>query len=208
MTQLNIKKPIKNIAPLQEANNVLLKGFTRNVSIPESSYSRVISELPRISPETPLTSFTSEKKSLVEKLFDAKASAKILIAAVSMHLDSKWREKIFRQLDLIHDDSDWEIEDVPIQLSSIATFLRSLGVIDYKKFPSLGMSNSGHLLAAWLNGENKLTLEFLPKDRIRWVLSRKSEDETERAAGETLLTVLMSRLSPYNPEQWFLNDNN
>jgi len=208
MTQVLIKNRKKGIESLRSPSHVSLESFTRQFDIPVSSYSRVISEITRNCSGTPLSTFSSDEKSIREKLFDAKAIAKIKIAEVSMHLDTKWREKIFRQLDLMHDDADWESDDVPIQILSIVTFLRSLGVIDYKKYPSLGMSNSGYLLAAWLYNENRLTLEFLPIDKVRWVLSVKSEDSYESAAGETQLPVLMSRLSPYDPGQWFLHGNN
>src|ERR1700735_1244401 len=50
----------------------------------------------------------SQGKSAGEPLFDALAAAKILTSQVAMHLDEGWRDKLFRQLDSLHDPAEWE----------------------------------------------------------------------------------------------------
>lgn len=145
----------------------------------------------------------SEAKSIEERLFDATARVKILTAQVAMHLDREWRDKLFKQLDSLHDPDEWESEDAPLQEASFATFLKAIFQLKPKIRPGLGLSNSGRLLAAWTAGKNRLTIEFLPNDRVRWVTSRYPEDELEQFAGNTTVSKLQESLLPHHPEEWF-----
>src|ERR1700730_14825270 len=49
----------------------------------------------------------ADENTLQERLFDALAGAKVLTAQVAMHLDRQWRDKLFRQLDSLHDPDEW-----------------------------------------------------------------------------------------------------
>jgi hypothetical protein len=146
------------------------------------------------------------EKSLSERLFDALAGVKILTAQVAMHLDRTWRDKLFRQMDSLLDPAEWETGDEPIQQSSFATFLKAILSIDPARRPGLGLSHSGHLIAAWSAGRDHLTIEFLPDDRVRWVLTRYRDDEPDRFAGQTLVARLAEGLGPHNPERWFSDE--
>ena len=149
---------------------------------------------------------TDEIRDLPERLFDARAAAKILTAAVAMHLDPAWRQKLFRQLDSLHDLDEWEEGDEPLQQSSFATFLKAILTINPQVSPGLGLSHSGHLVAAWTTDRDRLTIEFLPNDRVRWVLARYKEDEPSRFAGQTPVSELTEGLAPHRPEHWFSNE--
>ena len=48
------------------------------------------------------TSIVPRTKSLEERLFDALASVKVLTSKIAMHLDRKWRDRLFAQLDRMH----------------------------------------------------------------------------------------------------------
>ena len=61
-----------------------------------------------------------ETKTLEDRLFDATANVKILTSQVAMHLDPEWRERLFKQLDSLHDPEEWEAEDKPIPRTEIA----------------------------------------------------------------------------------------
>lgn len=148
---------------------------------------------------------TNETKSLEERLFDATASVKILTSQVAMHLDREWRERLFKQLDSLHDPEVWDAEDNPIQQSSFATFLKAICQIRPTVRPGLGLSHAGHLIAAWTSGKNRLTIEFMRNDRVRWVVSRYPEGELEQVAGQTLVSRLLESLKPYSPEEWLFN---
>jgi hypothetical protein len=145
----------------------------------------------------------SGERPIQELLFEALASVKILTSQVAMHLDREWRDKLFSQLDSLHDLTEWEDGDQPIQQSSFATFLKAMLSVRPARRPGLGLSSAGHLIAAWTTGDDRMTIEFLANDRVRWVLSRQYDGEPERVAGEMSVSRLMDGLTPYSPERWF-----
>jgi hypothetical protein len=120
-----------------------------------------------------------------------------------MHLGTEWRSRIFEQLDDLLDPEDWHEDDDPLKTSSFDTFLRMVIFHNPTRRPGFGQSNSGNLIAAWTTGSDRLTIEFLPNDMVRWVLSCEVDSESERAAGETPVRRLMEVLAPYTPSRWF-----
>jgi hypothetical protein len=120
-----------------------------------------------------------------------------------MHLDREWRDKLFYQLDSLHDPAEWEVEDEPIQQASFATFLKAIILIKPTCRPGLGLSYRGHLIAVWTTDTDRLTIEFLPDDRVHWVLTQSHNDELETFSGQTAVSRLIKGLEPYNPEHWF-----
>ena len=157
-----------------------------------------------INPPSPASlTYLAIEKSLEEQLFDATANVKILTSQVAMHLDREWRDKLFRQLDSMHDPAEWELGDEPIQQASFVTFLKAIVRLKPQRRPGLGLSHGGNLIAAWTRDTDRLTIEFLPNDRVRWVLSRRHDDETDRFAGQTAVSRLYEGLAPYGPEYWF-----
>jgi len=146
---------------------------------------------------------SSKENTLEERLFDARANVKILTSEVAMYLEPEWRKKLFHQIDLLHDPEEWESEDKPIDQSSYRTFLRAFLEINPKRKPGLGLAYMGNLIAAWTTGRDRLTIEFLPDDHVRWVLTKYYDDEPERVAGKSKISRLLQSLAPYNPECWF-----
>ncbi|MFZ5523504.1 MAG: hypothetical protein ACOY9D_05395 [Pseudomonadota bacterium] len=147
-------------------------------------------------------------KGVAERLFDATATAKILTSQVAMYFDKNWRNKLFRQIDSIHDLDEWDEDDKPVKKSSFATFLKAILQIRPQRHPGLGLTYEGYLVAAWTIGQDRLTTEFLPKDRVRWTITRNIDGETEGAAGETSVSRLYECLIPYQPAHWFLHEEN
>lgn len=145
----------------------------------------------------------NQDKPLELRLFDALASAKILTSQVAMHLDQSWRNKLFQQIDSLHDPVEWEVADEPLREASFSTFLKAILNINPGRRPGLGLSSEGNLIAAWTKDSDRLTIEFLPSDRVRWVLSRRAEGDTERFAGETRVGRLFHGLKSFSPEHWF-----
>ncbi|MHB1620440.1 MAG: hypothetical protein ACYCTY_10755 [Sulfuricella sp.] len=161
------------------------------------------------SPLSPASfSFAPSEKAIEERLFDATSSVKILTAQVAMHMDKKWRDKLFSQIDSLHDLDEWDADDNPIKQSSFATFLKAILFIKPQRHPGLGLSYEGYLIAAWTTGQDRLTTEFLPNDRVCWVLTRNVGGEVERAAGQTVVSRLYDCLIPYSPDHWFLHEKN
>lgn len=161
---------------------------------------------PRANP-TSSTRQDAAAKSLAEQLYDALASAKTLAAQVSMHIDQDWRSRLFAQLDDLLDVDDWHKDDKPVEVSSFETFLRMIIYQGVKRRPGLGVSHRGNLIAAWTTGTDRLTVEFLPGDMVKWVLSCEIEGELERAAGETPVRRLPQVLGAFQPNRWFLDDS-
>jgi hypothetical protein len=144
-------------------------------------------------------------KGLDEELYDALAAFKIRTAAVAMHLDRDWRAKLFSQLDSLLALPDWEVEDAPPTADSFSTFLRMLTLLRPERRPGLGATSDGHLIAMWTAGGDRLTIECLPRDIVRWQLSATINGERERVAAETPLQRLAAVLRPYDPARWFDN---
>ncbi len=140
--------------------------------------------------------------SLEERLFDATASAKILTSRIAMHIDSAWRDKLFRQLDSLHDLDEWDANDAPMKASSFYTFLRTMFRLKPQRKPGLGLSPKGNLVASWEKDGDYLTVEFLPSEQTLWVISRLNDDETERIAGQTAARYLASTLATFQLDRW------
>jgi len=146
---------------------------------------------------------SSADKSISEQLYDALASFKIRTAQVAMYLERNWRNKLFDQLDDLLDAENWEPDDSPPLLASFSTLLRLLISQHVSRRPGLGATHDGKFVAAWTSGSDRLTIECLADDMVRWNLSVNIEGETERAAGVTPLLRLEQVLSPYHPARWF-----
>jgi hypothetical protein len=146
-----------------------------------------------------------KRVTLDEKLFDAKANVKILLSQVSMHFSNALREKLFHQIDLLHDPDDWEDGDTPIQLQSFKTFLRWFYLYKPPQLPNFGLSDTGHFIASWLTNHNKdsLILEYCPNDRITWFVTEYYDDEPDYGSGSTNLSRIAYVLSSYHSEKWF-----
>src|SRR5271165_2609297 len=149
-----------------------------------------------------------DEQPLETRLFDALAAVKILTAQVAMHLDGEWRKKLFGQLDSLHDPEEWEAGDEPVGQSSFATFLKAILSIRPERRPGLGLSHTGNIIAAWTTGRDRLTIEFLPNDRVRWVLALYHDgEEPDRFAGQTPVSRLAEGITPYHSEHWFSHES-
>jgi hypothetical protein len=137
-------------------------------------------------------------KSLAEQLYD-----NIFTSQVAVKLGPDHRASVFKQLDLLLDAEEWPESDLPPTLASYRTLLRIVLVLKPRRPPGLGTSSLGRLVAAWTTGPDRLTIECLPNDRLRWVVSVGTDDDRRTAAGESQLKHLVSELSPYGPERWF-----
>ena len=135
------------------------------------------------------------------------ATAMKLSASVAMHLNRARHDKLFRQLDSLHDLAEWEEGDEPLQRSSFGTFLKAMLTVNPQRQPGLGLSQAGHLIGAWTIDRDRLTIEFLPNDWVKWVLARyKDDDEPRRFAGQTPVSELAEGLAPHRPEHWFSHE--
>ncbi len=169
----------------------------------------IVREIERLGSKssTSETSIINRDHAVEERLFDALFRVKRLTSMVAMHLDAAWRENLFSQLDGLHDPVEWELDDEPIKESSFATFLKAIVEIKPERRPGLGLSEAGDLIAAWTTGADRLTIEFLPNDQVRWVLSRYYDGEPVRIAGQMAVSRLVDQLAPYEPARWFSRES-
>jgi hypothetical protein len=144
--------------------------------------------------------------SIEDKLRNANALCKTKTASIAMHVSKEWLFLFYRQLDNLMDPENWEDDDTPITDESFATLLRMLLYVKPKKRPGLGATSTGNIIATWTRDKERLTIECLPSDKVRWVLSVYINNERESAAGVTSLKRLLDVLSPYVPQHWFEND--
>lgn len=170
----------------------------------------IVESLEKLSKPTPtfLGEPLQRAQSPEEQLYDTLAAFKVRTATVAMHLDREWRSKLFSQLDSLLTLEDWPAEDPPPSIDSYSTFLRMLILLQPRRRPGLGATMDGHLIATWTTGNDRLTIECLPKDIARWHLTATIEGERERAAAETPLQRLTAVLAPYCPRRWFDNADN
>lgn len=139
-------------------------------------------------------------ESLEESLFNATAEAKVEFSKLAMYFPIALRTKLFHQIDLIHDEADWDEDELPIQLSSLLTFLRWFYVSKPARFPNFGLTNDGHLVASWLTNSNndKLILEYYVSDSIKWFVEKRFGDEIDYTNGVTKLSRANDVLAPYH----------
>ena len=153
-------------------------------------------------PQNAVASFAAANP-IEEKLFAARSAMKVLTSQVAMHLDRAWRDRLFAQLDRLHDPEQWDDGDDPVDIASFRTFLRMMFVLKPDRPPGLALANEGHLLANWIDGRDRLTIECLPNDRVRLVLTRWVNEEPDRAAIATSIDRVQRSLAPYEPICWF-----
>jgi hypothetical protein len=142
------------------------------------------------------------------RLLNSIAALKVAVAQVSMHLDSAWRERLFAQIDMLHDPEDRDDSCKLADKGAFRTFLHRILLHGPLQRLGLGIDDNGHILASWRNGQDMLSFMFLGKDRIRWAVVRHENGETESAGGEVGLDRLPMVPQPYNPEVWYGNADN
>jgi len=187
------QKALKGIQALQQ-------GLTPTATGPSKSSESVISESPKV-------------RSREDKAYDALAEAKVWFYQVANHLTDEQKHRLFKQLDRLHDVEEWEDGDQPVRQSSFVTFLRTMMALSPlrrppasgpRRWPNLGLSHQGNLLAVWGDARDRVTLEFLDADQLKWTLSHVRPDgQTVRNAGIGPALDIRNLLSPYNPSHWF-----
>jgi hypothetical protein len=142
------------------------------------------------------------------RLFNIAAGLKVAVSEVSMHLPSDWRRRLFEKIDQLHEPDDWEDSDTLADMESFKTFLHTVLEQGPMYRMSLGIDNSGHILAGWRRGQDTLSFIFLPSDKVRWSLVQHIDDNMETASGLTTVRRLPLVLKPHSPEVWFGNAAN
>ena len=121
--------------------------------------------------------------SLEERLFDNAAELKIALSEITMHLAPEWRTFIRRSIDFLLDLDSWQDDDSAfIQKPTFTTFLRFITFAKPTRLPSLGVGLTGNILAAWYEGNQRVTVEFFPKDKAAATFVKQGVYSGEREA--------------------------
>ena len=146
--------------------------------------------------------------SIEEQLYDNRAELKILTAHYAVaYINQNFKKQLFNQLDWLLDPESWVEGDVLAKPESFKTLIKFILNAKPKNAPSVGLSQDGNILATWQQEANKLILECLPKENIKWFVSCVFEEKKERASGEaSTLKRLLAVLSPYKKSGWFVSE--
>jgi hypothetical protein len=163
----------------------------------------------RFAPATAVAQYPLQDKqpqSLEDQLYTALAQCKVKTNQFAMHFGTDWQRRFFTQLDALMNKDDWDASDTPATEASFTTLIRLLLTMRGKRRPGLGLGNGGRLIAAWTKGSDRLTIECLPDDRVRWIVSQIVDGEIDTAAGDTTLALVPDRLAPFHPDKWFTDE--
>jgi hypothetical protein len=131
------------------------------------------------------------------------ATMKQIWTAVSMYFDPAWRTELIGKLERFHEADDWEDDREFPSERSFSTFLRAIIYLHPTKRPGLGLSAQGHFLASWRRGSDRIVIEFLPNDELKWVLSQTIEGDRESGAGINQIHRLPDVIAGYEPDRFF-----
>jgi hypothetical protein len=148
-------------------------------SRPESPALTKIEDISTESPRASDARVLPPPPSLEAMLFDNAAELKITISKIVMHLTPEWRIAIFSQLDALLDLDNWQDDSACIQSEAFTTFLRFIIFAAVTRLPSLGVGATGHLLAAWIEGDQRIAVEFLPDDKAAATLFKQGTRDRE-----------------------------
>jgi len=126
-----------------------------------------------------------------------------LTSKIAMYLDTRWRKQLLEKLIQLLDAEDWESDFALPSAASFSTFLRMVIYLHPTKRPGLGISHLGHILASWRRGEDRIVIECLPNDEVRWVLSRTINGERESGAGNVQIHRIPEVTEPYDADLIF-----
>jgi hypothetical protein len=136
---------------------------------------------------------------LAEKL----ASFKRIAGSVGMYLHPDWRLRLFAKLDSLMDPEEWDDDFALPSEQSFSTFLRMVIYLRPTKRPGLGLSSKGHFLASWVKADDRIVVECLANDDVRWVLSHMLDGHIESGAGKTKIHRIPDVIDPYEPDELF-----
>jgi hypothetical protein len=143
--------------------------------------------------------------SLAERLALRLLSFKKMTSPIARYLDRSWHAQLFERLDSLFDVDDWDADFVLPLESSFETFLRLIVYLHPTKRPGIGLSSRGYVLASWSKDGDRIVIECLPQDELRWVLSQSNEGRRESAAGKNRIQRLIELIEGYEPDRFFKN---
>ncbi len=145
----------------------------------------------------------AKSETIEGQLAEKRAACKRVAASVGMHLDADWRTRLFAKLDSLIDPDEWDRDFALPSEQSFSTFLRMIIYLHPTKRPGLGLSAKGHFLASWSKLDDRIVIECLANDDVRWVLSHAVGELRESGAGKTKIHRIPDVIHPYEPDHLF-----
>ena len=122
------------------------------------------------------------KKTLIEQVFDRSVSLKVTTSHFAMHLSSSERARIFLEIDNVLDAERWEDgEKLPL-IEGYKDFLRYLILNSDSSWSSLGSSDEGNFLVAWVQASSQMTASF-DGSRVFWTVKNVVNGKINLASG-------------------------
>jgi hypothetical protein len=141
--------------------------------------------------------------SIEGKLSEKRIGFKRLAASVGMHLSPDWRVRLFAKLDALMDPAEWDEDFAVPSEPSFSTFLRMIIYLHPTRRPGIGLSSKGHFLASWTKDDDRIVIECLANDEVRWVLSHNLHGYLETGAGTTKIYRIPDVIAAYEPDELF-----
>lgn len=201
--------PLQTLSAKQLRDTKPMFGLGYPVATDTSERLAYAIERARFAPVTTISEYPLHDKTtptLEDRLYTALAQCKVKTNQFAMHFGTDWQRRFFTQLDVLMNKDDWDTSDTPVTDGSFTTLIRLLLTMRGKRRPGLGLGNGGRVIAAWTKDADRLTIECLPDDRVRWIVSQTVDGEADMAAGDTTLALLPDRLAPFNPNKWFADE--
>ncbi len=151
----------------------------------------------------PAVALQRSKSPIEERLAHQLLSFKKMISPISRYLAPAWRDELIQNLDRLFDVDDWDADFTLPEAASFATFLRLIIHLHPTKRPGIGLSARGHILASWSRERDRIVIECLASDELRWVLSQSIDGCRESAAGKNRIQRLVELLEGYEPDRFF-----
>jgi hypothetical protein len=159
------------------------QAVSKNLSTRIPSVERgVVAPLPDLSRLSELPDFL--KKPLSERIFDVSVDLKVATSRFAAHLTQVERERVFSELDTLLSPEEWEEGEILPDREAYLNFLRYLIRTSDKSWTSLGLSDEGNVLVAWVTEKIRFTASF-SVFRIIWTFKIIDDDFTNFGNGST-----------------------
>jgi hypothetical protein len=146
---------------------------------------------------------TQPSGSIEDQLRIKLAAMKQVLMPISMYFDPSWRSELVEKLGRFLDAEDWDGDRALPSERSFATFLRTIIFLHPSKRPGIGLSSQGNFLASWRRDTDRIVIEFLPNDELKWVLSQTIDGDRESGAGLNQIHRLPDLIAGYEPDRFF-----
>lgn len=155
--------------------------------------------------ETTKTFLTPELPSVEQQLWDNRAKLKEITAQYAICLiEPKLRNKFFAQIDWLLNSEHWDEDDRLADTEAFKTLVKFILNAKPINAPYLGLSDNGNILASWINNDNKISLECMPNNNVKWFISCVFSGKKERVGGEApSLERLLAVIRPFQNAGWF-----